>query len=67
MELTQEQKLAARLIKLRGKKTLKAVAQDAGVAQRALYRWENGEQMPTFRSLNRLAQYFKVSTQSLLK
>lgn len=48
------------------KKSNKDVAKESGVAKSSLYEYFKGNKMPTIKSLIKLADYFKVSTDFLV-
>src|SRR3954469_24020612 len=62
----RNQEIAARLRELRGKKPQTTVADELGVAERTYQNWEAGEAKPSYRNLQRLAEYFGVREDYIL-
>lgn len=57
--------IAERLIKLRGNKTQKEVAEAIGVAQSTYAMYEIGQRMPSDEVKVRIAKYFKKTVQAI--
>ena len=57
--------IAERLIKLRGNKTQKEVAEAIGVAQSTYAMYETGQRMPSDEVKVRIAKYFKKTVQAI--
>ena len=57
--------IAERLIKLRGSKTQKEVAEAVGVAQSTYAMYESGQRTPSDEVKIRIAKYFKKTVQSI--
>ena len=57
--------IAERLIKLRGNKTQKEVAEAVGVAQSTYSMYESGQRIPSDDVKIRIAKYFKKTVQSI--
>lgn len=57
--------IAERLIKLRGNKTQKEVAEAIGVAQSTYAMYELGQRMPSDEVKVRIAKYFKKTVQAI--
>ncbi len=58
-------KIAERLIKLRGKRTQAEVAEAIGVTQSAYSMYETGERIPRDETKKRIAQYYKRSVNTI--
>ena len=58
-------KIAERLIKLRGKRTQAEVAEAIGVTQSAYSMYETGERIPRDETKKRIAQYYKRSVNAI--
>ena len=58
--------IGGRLKSLRGKKTQEEVANHIGVSRARYSHYENGRSEPDYDTLQKLADYFKVSTDYLL-
>ena len=59
------QKIAERLIKLRGNRTQAEVAEMLGISQSAYSMYENGERIPRDEIKKRIAQFYKRSVNVL--
>ncbi len=59
------QKIAERLIKLRGNRTQAEVAQAIGVTPSAYSMYETGERIPRDEIKKRIAEYFKRSVNTI--
>lgn len=62
----QNQEIGARLRELRGQKPQTVVADELGVAERTYQNWEGGDAKPSYRNLQRLADYFGVGEDFIL-
>ena len=60
------QKIAERLIKLRGNRTQAEVAEMLGISQSAYSMYENGERIPRDEIKKRIAQFYKRSVNTIL-
>ena len=58
-------KIAERLIKLRGKRTQAEVAEAIGVTESAYSMYETGERIPRDETKKRIAQYYKRSVNTI--
>ena len=58
-------KIAERLVKLRGKRTQAEVAEAIGVTQSAYSMYETGERIPRDETKKRIAQYYKRSVNTI--
>ena len=58
-------KIAERLIKLRGKRTQAEVAEAIGITQSAYSMYETGERIPRDETKKRIAQYYKRSVNTI--
>lgn len=59
------QKIADRLIKLRGSRTQAEVAQAIGVTPSAYSMYENGERIPRDEIKKRIAEYYKRTVNTI--
>ena len=59
------QKIADRLIKLRGSRTQAEVAQAIGVTPSAYYMYENGDRIPRDEIKKRIAEYYKRTVNTI--
>ena len=59
------QKIADRLIKLRGSRTQAEVAQTIGVTPSAYSMYENGERIPRDEIKKRIAEYYKRTVNTI--
>lgn len=59
------QKIAERLIKLRGNRTQAEVAEVLGISQSAYSMYENGERIPRDEIKKRIAQFYKRSVNTI--
>ena len=59
------QKIADRLIKLRGNRTQAEVAEALGISQSAYSMYENGERIPRDEIKKRIAQFYKRSVNTI--
>jgi len=59
------QKIAERLIKLRGNRTQAEVAEALGISQSAYSMYENGERIPRDEIKKRIAQFYKRSVNTI--
>ena len=59
------QKIAERLIKLRGNRTQAEVAEMLGISQSAYSMYENGERIPRDEIKKRIAQFYKRSVNTI--
>lgn len=68
-EKTLIDRVGERLVALRTKKglTQPEAAAGAGVGNRSLWRWENAEQLPGGRNLEKLAAFYGTTAAALLK
>lgn len=57
--------VAERLIKLRGNKTQKRVADDIGISQSTYAMYETGKRVPSDEKKKRIADYYKKSVQAI--
>lgn len=57
--------IAERLVKLRGNKTQKEVAEAVGIAQSTYAMYESGQRIPSDNVKIRLAKYFKRTVQTI--
>jgi transcriptional regulator with XRE-family HTH domain len=62
----RNQEIGGRLRELRGEKPQTAVADELGVAERTYQGWEAGETKPSYRNLQRLADYYRVREEFIL-
>lgn len=62
----RNQEIGARLRELRGQKPQTTVADELGVAERTYQNWEAGDAKPSYRNLQRLAEYFGVREDYIL-
>ena len=61
----KDQRIAEKLIELRGEKGRKEVAVSVGISVSALAMYERGERIPRDKIKLRLAQYYCVSVEEL--
>jgi transcriptional regulator with XRE-family HTH domain len=59
------QKIAERLIKLRGNRTQAEVAEALSISQSAYSMYENGERIPRDEIKKRIAQFYKRSVNTI--
>jgi len=59
------EKIAARLVELRGKKSRKEVASAIGVSLSALTMYENGERIPRDETKKAIASYYQVPIEAI--
>ena len=59
------QKIAERLVLLRGQKTQDEVARDIGISKSALAMYEMGKRIPRDNVKLKLAKYYKKSVQAI--
>lgn len=66
---TEEQIFGERLLALRTKKglTQPEAAEGCGCGARSLWRWENGEKMPSAKNLKKLVNFYGTTKGALLK
>lgn len=62
---TQEIKMAAKLIALRGKKSQAEVAKALNISCSAISMYENGERIPRDEVKRRFAQYYGTTVQDI--
>jgi transcriptional regulator with XRE-family HTH domain len=62
----QNREIGARLRELRGQKPQTAVADELGVSERTYQNWEAGDAKPSYRNLQRVAEYFGVREDYIL-
>lgn len=62
----RNQEIGARLRELRGEKPQTVVADELGVAERTYQNWEGGDAKPSYRNLQRLADYYGVGEDFIL-
>lgn len=59
------QKIAERLVKLRGKKTREQVAVDLGLSFSAIMSYERGERLPRDEMKVKIANYYGVNVEDI--
>lgn len=62
----RNQEIGARLRELRGQRPQTVVADEIGVAERTYQNWEAGDAKPSYRNLQRLAEYYRVGEDFIL-
>lgn len=62
----RNQEIAARLRELRGQRPQTTIADELGVAERTYQNWEAGDAKPSYRNLQRLAEYYGVGEEYIL-
>lgn len=63
----RNQEIAGRLRDLRGEVPQTRVAEEIGAAERTYQTWESGDAKPSWRFLERLAEYYKVSVSYIVE
>ena len=58
-------KIAERLKKLRGNKSVETVANELGITPQAVYQYEKGVRIPTDEMKIRIATFYKSSVESI--
>lgn len=62
----RNQEIGERLRELRGQKPQTTVADELGVAERTYQNWEAGDAKPSYRNLQKIAEYFGVGEDYIL-
>ena len=64
-EILNREKVAKKLVKLRGERSQEEVAKSVGISASALSMYENGERVPRDEIKVRLARYYEESVESI--